>query len=219
MVSRRHAFLGRGEGHWRLEDCGSRNGTCVNGRRLTGVTEATSGRRDRARGRPLRSRGARRLGVQQLGGALRRRLLVEGLRRRERAASRADRGAQSGSDGRCSTSPCGTGRTSHCSHSGTRSRASISTRRCSSVSRRKVPDARLEVADMVVARSRPALRRRHVPLQLDRLRRLGRAHPAGRRGDGLAPGAGRRARRRAVVHAGAVAPGPPAHARDRRAGR
>jgi pSer/pThr/pTyr-binding forkhead associated (FHA) protein len=43
MVSRRHAFLGRGEGRWWLEDRGSRNGTYVNGRRLTGATEVRPG--------------------------------------------------------------------------------------------------------------------------------------------------------------------------------
>jgi hypothetical protein len=43
MVSRRHAFLGRGDGRWWLEDCGSRNGTYVNGRRLTGMTEVRPG--------------------------------------------------------------------------------------------------------------------------------------------------------------------------------
>ena len=43
MVSRRHAFLGRGDDRWWLEDCSSRNGTYVNGRRVTGVTEVRPG--------------------------------------------------------------------------------------------------------------------------------------------------------------------------------
>jgi hypothetical protein len=43
LVSRRHAFLGRGEDRWWLEDCKSRNGTYVNGRRLLGVTEVRPG--------------------------------------------------------------------------------------------------------------------------------------------------------------------------------
>jgi hypothetical protein len=43
MVSRRHAFLRRGEERWWLEDCRSRNGTYVNGRRVTGATEVRPG--------------------------------------------------------------------------------------------------------------------------------------------------------------------------------
>ena len=43
MVSRRHAFLGRDDERWWLEDCRSRNGTYVNGRRLVGVTEVRPG--------------------------------------------------------------------------------------------------------------------------------------------------------------------------------
>jgi hypothetical protein len=43
MVSRRHAFLGRDDERWWLEDCRSRNGTFVNGRRLIGVTEVRPG--------------------------------------------------------------------------------------------------------------------------------------------------------------------------------
>lgn len=42
-VSRRHAFLGRDGERWWLEDCRSRNGTFVNGRRLIGATEVRPG--------------------------------------------------------------------------------------------------------------------------------------------------------------------------------
>jgi hypothetical protein len=45
FVSRRHAVLSRDDGRWWLEDCGSRNGTWVNGRRVSPLTEVAPGDR------------------------------------------------------------------------------------------------------------------------------------------------------------------------------
>ncbi|MFD3511507.1 FHA domain-containing protein [Streptomyces sp. NPDC058657] len=42
-VSRRHAELALHDGVWLLRDLGSTNGTCVNGRRITGVTVVNDG--------------------------------------------------------------------------------------------------------------------------------------------------------------------------------
>jgi hypothetical protein len=42
-VSRRHALLHRAESGWLLEDCGSRNGTWVNGRRVTSTAAVRPG--------------------------------------------------------------------------------------------------------------------------------------------------------------------------------
>ena len=216
MVSRRHAFLGRGDDRWWLEDCCSRNGTYVNGAASDRCDGGTVRGRDRARRRPLRPRCTCDVGVHPLRAVLRCRLLVEGLRRRERAAPRADRGARSPSE------DAPRRRLRH--RNPPRPARPVVRGR----GRRPRPeDARARPAESPggaasrrrhgLARPRPALRRRHLPLQLDRLRGHARAGAAGGRGHVVSPRAGRRADCRAVVHARAVERRPPPHARDRRA--
>ena len=123
--------------------------------------------------------------------ALRPRVLVQGLRGRSRDA-RADRPrADARTRRRCSTSPAAPASTSSICARGSTCEGTDLDDGLLDVARERVPDVPLHAGGHARLRPRPAVRRGHLPLQRDRLRR--RPRRAGRGGAQRSPATSSRA--------------------------